>query len=392
MLIYVLMIALKLPSLSADHLEDDERIYWALAENYLETRTYSLRGTNLLEALPPAIYDKPLFHHPPMLTFLLIPFAWLGAPKAAILVSWLGHAIAVKGITLISWSTRRRAWHGTHYFLWLPILGMALDPVMSFAGRKLWIDNLVGGFCALSVGMACYSVYRRSTGAALASGVFAAFAVLSKLTGVLAVPAAVLVLWLNREKADQRRTGDLIAFAIPFVVLIAPWFVVFYREYGVLVPDWIKPDAALLAMSPHMARVMERGAGYFPVQTLFLAPAAAIVTGVIIGRWKQFTQSGGWPIVVWLVVGHVGLIWLQVGGHGAHFRFLTPVTPAWYMAMAWLMAMSHPRRSLLGVGLLLSVMYSVSTTGVFLVNTAADDVVTVPEILWNMWTGTPPPN
>ena len=70
--IIVLALVLKLPSLRSPRLEGDELIYWHLTQNWLENGAYSLQGTPILKALPPSIYDKPLFHHPPLLSLLML--------------------------------------------------------------------------------------------------------------------------------------------------------------------------------------------------------------------------------------------------------------------------------------------------------------------------------
>lgn len=387
-MILLLMLALKLPSLSGDRGEDDERIYWSLANNWLETRTYSLRGTDILPALPKTMYDQPLFHHPPMLTFLLIPFAYFDALRAAIVVSWLGHICAVIGVAVICWSLRRRGAHGADFLLWLPVLAIAMDPIFAFAGRKLWPDTLVGGFAVLSVGLSLLVARGGSAGWAVAAGVFAAFAGLTKLTGLVCVPIGVMVLLVSPGSAGTR-LGRALALLVPCAVLVGLWFAVFYREYGVFLPGWIQPDAELRAMSPHIDRALSRSMWFYPIQTLMLAPVTGVVLIGLIHR--GLTASKRWngivaTAILWIVVGHLMMLYLQPG-HGAHVRFLSPVMPGWYMLMAALLLQWPARGSAFGAALLFVVVYSVSTTGFFLVQGLPfDDIVTVPELLYRQLT------
>ena len=65
---------LKLASLTFTHTEPDEVVYWTLAQHLLASGDYSLQGSEVLELLSPVIYDRPLFHHPPLFPVLLIPF------------------------------------------------------------------------------------------------------------------------------------------------------------------------------------------------------------------------------------------------------------------------------------------------------------------------------
>src|SRR5688500_6972258 len=57
---------LKLPSLRYPLDEADERIYWQLADNLARGGEYTLQGTEIVRELSPYMYDRPLFHHPPL--------------------------------------------------------------------------------------------------------------------------------------------------------------------------------------------------------------------------------------------------------------------------------------------------------------------------------------
>ncbi len=74
------VIALKLPSLAFDHDEPDEVVYWTVAEQLREHGVYTLRGSEVLPRLSARIYDRPLFHHPPLYPLLLVPFVAARAP------------------------------------------------------------------------------------------------------------------------------------------------------------------------------------------------------------------------------------------------------------------------------------------------------------------------
>jgi hypothetical protein len=112
-----LCLALKLPTLAFDRHEYDEHIYWALTGNWIENGRYLLQGTEILKSLPPEMYDRPLFHHPPMMSILDAPFVLMKSPATAICVSWLGHVLAIIGVAILVWITRRPEWGPTHFFL-----------------------------------------------------------------------------------------------------------------------------------------------------------------------------------------------------------------------------------------------------------------------------------
>ena len=73
--IVLLALSMRLPALFTQHIENDEVILQVLAEKVSENpKDYSLQGTAVLDRLPKSVYDKPLFHHPPLFIYGLILF------------------------------------------------------------------------------------------------------------------------------------------------------------------------------------------------------------------------------------------------------------------------------------------------------------------------------
>jgi len=416
--IIILALALKLPSLRYPRAEGDEQIYWQLTQNWLEHGTYSLQGTTILRGssylkpLPPGIYDKPLFHHPPLLPMLLAPFVATNSPDAAILVAWLGHMLAIAGVAIICWTWRRRCWRATDLALWLPVLAMAVDPLMTFTGRKLWPDNLVGGFAGLAMGFYCLAGARRSAVWAVAGGVAVGLAALAKLPGLLVLPAGVLTLVVSQsrrlspfspggphsESSSERarspvqsRLGLVGLGVLPVFVILLPWFAVFYGQYHTLVPTWIRPDAALRELTGYMARAMDRPWYFYFTQSAMIAPVVVVIFVALLRRFRLILSGRLGVPLCWVGVVVVAMLFLRSGGHSMQMRFLTPAVPGVYAMLAGLLAGANPRRSLLGPVALLAVVYGVSTMGFFLYpeNLKYDDIVPVPEFLWRIWTATP---
>src|SRR3989338_2459976 len=70
--ILLFSLALRLPALFIPHTENDEIIYETLADKVSKNPLdYSLQGTTILEKLPKAIYDRPLYERPPLFVYLL---------------------------------------------------------------------------------------------------------------------------------------------------------------------------------------------------------------------------------------------------------------------------------------------------------------------------------
>lgn len=124
---------LKLPSLRYPFSEGDEHIYWQLADNLARGRECTLQGTEVLRELSPDMYDRPLFHHPPLFPALLVPFVLTDNNSAAVMVSWLGHFLCLIAVALVG----RRALlglptgaHITSPAFWLSIVGLSADPLL----------------------------------------------------------------------------------------------------------------------------------------------------------------------------------------------------------------------------------------------------------------------
>ncbi|MBN2563057.1 MAG: hypothetical protein JXQ75_19200 [Phycisphaerae bacterium] len=389
--IITLCIILKLPTLFLQHLEYDEQIYWALTTNWLETGSYCLRGTSILAELPQSVYDRPLFHHPPLFSILLAPFVAADSPRAAILISWLGHVLAIVGVAMICWTGRRRSWGGAHFLLWLPVLAVALDPILTFCSRKLWLDDLVGGLAALSMGLLSLAAARKHAAWAAAGGAALGLASLTKLPALILVPAAGLLLWLATQDNARARWRLLLACAVPVVLLLVPWFAVFYAHYGTLLPNWIRPDPVMIETSGLVRRAVSQPWHYYLTESVMVAPVVFVVlVGYIARRGRVWSAAWGVPLV-WVTFAVVGLAVLGLRGQGMQLRFLTIAAPGLYAMLAALLARVHPKRSILPLAALLTVIYGAINVGFYLnpFGQQFDEIVSLPVLLWNMSSHSP---
>ena len=387
-----LCISLKVLTWFAPRSENDEIIYWTLTRNLVETGEYSIRGTGVIEFLdlPRPMYDRPLFHHPPMTAILLSPFVRSDNARAAILVSWLGHALAIIGVAMACWSWRRRTWRGAEFLLWLPVLAVALDPLLSFCSRKLWPDSLVGGFAGLSFGLLCVGLARRSLPWTIVAGIALGLAGLSKLSGLCLLVAGLAFIVAQSGLSRSRRRRLALAFAVPAVLLVGPWLAVFFSEYGQLAPDWIRPTPELIATNEHIAREVSRPWHYYLSQTAMIAPVSLVILAGL-ARYRRILSSPralatiGWMVLLWLTL--MILFWR---GHGMQMRYLTPAVPALYVLLIPLLTRSDPRRSVFPVLVLTAVAFGAVFSGFYLINPQFDEIKPVPQIVLDIWAGRPP--
>jgi len=387
-----LCLALKSLTWFAPRAEADEQIYWTLARHLVHDGRYTLQGTGAIEALhlPRDMYDRPLFHHPPLLAVLLMPFARAGNPQAAITVSWIGHALTVLGVAMVCWAWRRRAWGGTHWLLWLPVLAVAVDPVLTFCSRKLWPDGLVAGWDALALGCTALAASHRSARWAIAAGVSFGLAGLTKLTGLLPMPAAVYLLVLATRGQSLRRGPMLASLLVPVLCLVAPWLVWFKLQCGAFLPGWIIPGDDLLALAPHSARAVHRSWHYSVTHTAMLAPVVIVTLVAFVWRIRDFLRTDRLVGLLVLLLVWTAILRFWWIGQGLQMRYLTPAAPGVYLMLAAVLGRIDLRRSLTPVVLVATMLYGAIHAGFYLQAVEFDETIAVPEIAWKMATQQPP--
>jgi 4-amino-4-deoxy-L-arabinose transferase-like glycosyltransferase len=328
-------VVLKLPSLTFAHDEPDEVIYWSVARNLVEHGTYTLRGAPIQSHLSPTIYDRPLFHHPPLYPLLLMPFVALDAPQAAVVISWLGHLLCVMSIGIIAWAISRGGGdERADDSAWLALLGVATDPLLAHVSRKLWIDALLSGLVALALALVWAArVSRRRRLLLLLGGFVLGLAGLAKLPGLLAAPLAVMLLW-NGESSRRERVRDLLLLLAPCALLVLPWLAVFVSTYGVLTPNWLRPDDDALRHYPFLAISVGRPWYYYAAKLAVVQPVA-MVGLALYPRQPRGSGLSRWVVPAWL------LIWLSVstlqgvGGYGFQMRYVAPLVPSLYAMLLY---------------------------------------------------------
>jgi 4-amino-4-deoxy-L-arabinose transferase-like glycosyltransferase len=319
-------IVLKLPSLGFAHDEPDEIIYWSVARNLVEHGTYTLRGAPIQSHLSPRIYDRPLFHHPPLYPLLLTPFVALDAPQAAVIISWLGHLLCIASIGIIAWAVGAGGeWADDS--VWLALLGVTTDPLLAHVSRKLWIDALLAGLVALALALvwaARVSRHRRLL--LVLGGIVLGLAGLAKLPGLLAAPLAAM-LALRGEGGRRERVRDLLLLFAPCALFVLPWLTVFVSTYGVLTPTWLRPDDDALRHYPFLALSVGRPWYYYAAKLALAEPVVVAGMALCLGR-PRGSGLARWAAPAWLLIWLVVSTIQSVGGYGFQMRYLAPLVPS----------------------------------------------------------------
>jgi len=341
----LLCVLFKFPSLAYPRTEGDERIYWQLAQNLARTGDYTLRGSPLVNELSPYMYDRPIFHHPPLFPALLSLFAVAEMENAAILVSWLGHVLAVLAVALVGHhmmmsSTHRDSdagWPITSPVFWLPVLGVAADPLLMFVSRRIWIDSLLAGLIAMSVALLLTAEGKRRRIMLAAAGVVLGLAGLAKLTALILVPLVLFVCWRD-EPTWKERAIAMALVLLPAGVLVAPWLIVFYQKTGVFVPSWVKPDARLMDLYPFVRAAVERPWYYYIFKLILIMPVAVVAAWAIAGERPLWHNRIVQIAILWFSIVLATLTWLGINEYGFQMRHIAPAMPAVYVVLLVLLA------------------------------------------------------
>ena len=381
-LFVVFALLLKLPSLSFEHHEGDEVIYWSVATNLHERGEYTLHGASVLDRVSRGIYDHPLFHHPPLYPVLLAPFVAAQAQNGAVLVSWLGHALCIIAVGLIGWVLLGELTPGRRTLLWLVLLGVATDPLLVHVSRKLWIDGLMTGLIALSLALAhVASVRQRRRRWLVAAGIVLGLAALAKVAALLAgVVAAVLI--LGGKGSRRERWTDLASYAAPAALLVLPWIAVFWSTYGTPLPTWLKPDEENLARFPFVAAMVGRPWYYYAAKLVLAQPV--VVAGLVAAGWSLragITARRLAPLV-WLFLFLAVSTWQGINGYGFQMRYIAPLVPAIYVLLYSIPCLTdEPRGRWTAPVLALLVTVGAMNGAVYLMTSRYAELLTIPELV-----------
>jgi 4-amino-4-deoxy-L-arabinose transferase-like glycosyltransferase len=379
-LIVIVAIWLKVPSLFIEHTETDERIYWQLAENLAAGRGYTLQGTALLESLSPHIYDRPLFHHPPLFAALLTPFAASEMRSAAIVIPWLGQVLGILAVALIGLRTALQGASGRTAMspgFWLPLLAMAADPLLGLTASRLWLDSLLTGLVAMAfAALVMATTGTRSRLWMLTAGAFLGLAALTKLTALIVLPVIIVTI-LHGEGRWRTRFNSLTWFSVPVCLLVVPWLVLFRLKCGVFLPDWVAPDLWLREHSDFVKSALDRPWYYYSAKLPLVLPMT------LMAGWAMWNRSGirlNHTIqlaAAWSALVIVSLTMLGATGYGFQMRHVAPaVVPLYVIVMSGLLEGEHPI-ALLACGCALSI--GTFTTGMHVL-ARADEVFSLAEI------------
>jgi len=410
---------LKLPTFNLPHQEGDEVAFWHLTKNWIETGKYTLKGSPLSTSkvyFSRANREMPV--HPPMFPLLLRPFVERNAPDKAVVVSWLGHLLAILAVALIGrylFLAHGLAQSALSPLFWIPLLGIATDPIMTYVSGILWIDNLHAGWAALAVAFTMMAgSAQRPKLMYIFAGILLGLALLSKVTSAIIIPIIIYVVLVS-ESDKKSKIQALLLGAIPALILSLPWYVPLYYTMGqfLLFGDGNPPEyyEMIANMSPeelaaykessrcHFCETRANSPWYYPLAKLPLI-APLVLLGIVfylifyflyIRTLDKFKQLNFVIPLAWFTLVFSIAFYLQLYIH----RRLTILVASIYVMFFMLIVFSEkyrPLKKFQNLLLLLgsiSIIYGAMTGGYYLFKGNYAEIFSIPELigLVKLWGG-----
>ena len=325
------------------------------------------------------MYDKEMFHHPPLVPLLLTPFVRYGSMRSAMAIEWLAHALCILAVALVGrrmLSSLDPPASATSPIFWIPLLGVSLDPVLTFVSRKLWLDGPLAGLTALSLALFYLSGQsRRRRLLQIGAGTALGLACMVKLSALLALPVAAYLLWVGANSWRERIVGAVWS-GVPFLIVVLPWFISFYLHFGVLLPSWVSPDPELVASNPFIRTIVERPPYHYLLEACLLQPVI-LLCGV---GYLKHRKSLAMPALafpgIWFIT-FLGVLTLMgwVGAvTGYQMRYLAPMFPSIYLMLYALARESTGPRPVFLLVCVLCLVYAGIGGGIYLFVPAEDEI------------------
>lgn len=297
--------------------------------------------------------------------------------NAAVLVSWLGHVLAVIAVAIIGRHTLMRDSADasiTAPAFWLPVLGVCADPLLMFVSRRIWIDSLLSGLMALSMALLLSAAGKRRRMTLAAAGSLLGLAALAKLTALILVPVFLFVC-VRDEETWKHRAASMTVILLPLIFLVVPWLVLFYLKTGVFVPSWVKPDARLMELYPFVRIAVERPWYYYVVKLVFIMPLAAVALWALVRERAIWTNRTLQVAASWFCVVIGTLTLMGISGYGFQMRHIAPAVAALYIIV--LVMLMRRERSLLLMVSGFAMLVGTATGAMHLLAPQFDEIVSL---------------
>ena len=221
---------------------------------------------------------------------------------------------------------------------------LAANPVGILTSCKLWADDMLAFFVALSVLLYLISLGRNRAWISFLAGLSCGMAVLTKQNGGLIFPAIILyTVWLKREFLRDIKKWprlvfdkDLICYALGLAITAGPWFYKIFTVYGEPLylppkPDIVRTDTTgwfrTLKMRPPAWKLFLVGIPIISPAFVFICGALKRFLSSVWSPFQRPQKNSDQIILLWFWILAFVFYFVFVGGGKEHRRML-PVYPA----------------------------------------------------------------
>ena len=377
-----LCLVLKFLTWNLVHDELDEVIYWQLSENLYKNGHYSLQGTTVLPYVSTIVYDRPLFHHPPLLALLLGPFVLWSTPQFGVLVSWAGHLLCIAAVAIVCRAYAQSSRRPVRFLLYAPVIGVALDPFLTFISTKIWTDSLLAGLTSMALALFIVAgEVPKPRRFWIGGGVLLGLAALVKVIALALLPFVAYLLVAAAGRQKRKWIEPLCWGILPTLLLVLPWFIVFYRTFGSISPSWIKADEWTIHNYKFAHAAMNRPVFYYLIKMSFIQPMFLVCFAAAIFRSGIMNDANFRNGFIWCLLYLVVITFLSATGQGFQTRYLAPMYPGVYVMWSGFIRHFHSRPRMLWTTGALSIACSSLTGLVYLWRPVYDELISLPEHL-----------
>jgi len=267
-------------------------------------------------AYDPAVYDRPMFVHPPLYPYALAAFRAAIGSSGGPALSLLCHVATVVLVALLG-----RALAGDRAGLLAAAL-VAFDPVSWLCGARLWIDGMSESMAAAAVLAAVWARRRDTVWAFVLAGLVLGLAAWTKLSTLVVAPA---VLAAVHASSRPPRIAKLVALGGSAAILVICWLAATRVGYGAWMP-LNRPTPWILQENAYLRLVVGRPWHFYVTGLLLVAPVQLYAFAALPGLGRH----PAWRVpAVWVGAGLALLSALAIAGLGGGFqlRYLAPVMP-----------------------------------------------------------------
>ncbi len=240
----------------------DEAVYLYLSEHMTwYFSQYTTQGSFIDNALPQGVYSAPVFHHPPLIPYLIKILSFAGVQAGGKILNFIIYAVSLLLVYDIAKKLSDLKGALIALSLWV------VCPIFNLEARIIHLDLpssvfILAGFWLILKSNDRLKDHRYLT----LSGIAFALAMLTKYTAPLYVIVAALLFLSSHDRIRDPKSW--ISFGLPLVFGFAWWIYILLR-LGSLTPPEFAAGPSTVNLTPYLKSISERK--WYDIWIYFLA-------------------------------------------------------------------------------------------------------------------------